>query len=44
MAVVSPLMVSPTTEICRAWLTRVMVWGAWTMSTWATEDRGTVPP
>ena len=44
MAVVLPLMVSPVTEICRDWSTRMMLCGASWMSTLATEDRGTVPP
>jgi len=44
MAAVSPLTESPEIVTCRVWLDRTMVWGACSMSTSATEERGTVPP
>ena len=44
IAVVSPLMVSPVMVTCLVWLLRVMLWGACSTVTSATEDRGMVPP
>ena len=41
IAVVFPLRVSPVTVTWRDWLSRVMLWGAISMRTSATEERGT---